>query len=282
MNDHLSPEARAMLEAPIAKRIEMICQKRWIEYPLATTILQRFEDLLVYPKRARMPGMLLYAESHNGKTSIPEEFLAKHPRNENAGGDYAQIPALYCLAHDEPSDRMLYSELLNALGAPKSRETLRERAEAVLQACGVRMLFLDEIQNYFNGSPQKQRRMMDVIKNLSIRLQIVIVLIGTTTALNVVRSDDQIVSRFPPTHLTRWECNLEFRRLLVSFEQGYPLVEASNLGEKSTAKLIHDKTQGRIGFVSDLLERCAIEAIRIDSPKITQEIIKNILWTQPN
>ena len=56
---HLHPSARAVIDDSVEDRIRRIRTDRWITYARAEAALASFEDLLTFPKRTRMPNLLL-------------------------------------------------------------------------------------------------------------------------------------------------------------------------------------------------------------------------------
>jgi hypothetical protein len=56
---HLLPSAQALADAPDEARIRRIRTDRWIGYARAEAALAAIEELLSFPKRTRMPNLLL-------------------------------------------------------------------------------------------------------------------------------------------------------------------------------------------------------------------------------
>ena len=71
---HLLPQTCALADAPAEIRIQRIRADRWIGYARAEAALAAMDDLLTFPKRTRMPNLLLVGPSNNGKTMIVEKF----------------------------------------------------------------------------------------------------------------------------------------------------------------------------------------------------------------
>ena len=63
--DHLEPETAAMLELPTDERVMLCKTDRWVGYTRATQIMNRLDQLLVYPKSLRMPSVLIVGRSGN-------------------------------------------------------------------------------------------------------------------------------------------------------------------------------------------------------------------------
>ena len=76
---HLHPAARAWADEDAASRVIRIRTDRWIGYARAEAALAAIEDVLSFPKRTRMPNLLLVGPTNNGKTMIVEKFRRSHP-----------------------------------------------------------------------------------------------------------------------------------------------------------------------------------------------------------
>lgn len=118
--DHLSESAREALQLPDDQRIARITGARWIGYTRAQDILTKLDDLLVYPRQPRMPNLLLYGATGNGKTMIINRFIARHPAHDNPDGDAVVVPVLAVQAPPLPSESRLYDAILEAVFAPYS------------------------------------------------------------------------------------------------------------------------------------------------------------------
>lgn len=101
---HLSPGAQAALKLPDGQRIERISGARWIGYTRAQDILTKLDDLLTYPRQPRMPNLLLYGVTGNGKTMIINRFITRHPADDHPDGDAAVVPVLAVQAPPLPSE----------------------------------------------------------------------------------------------------------------------------------------------------------------------------------
>src|SRR5208283_5167163 len=76
---HLDPALRRLADLSQRERIERIRVDRWVDYPRAREALDRLDELFLFPKRARMPNLLIFGPSGMGKTMIVEKFARAHP-----------------------------------------------------------------------------------------------------------------------------------------------------------------------------------------------------------
>lgn len=275
------------------ERLSYITEECWIDYPLATDILQKMEDLIQYEKgKIRVTSMLLVGSSNNGKTSLLERFMSLHKnydlnlctieeQKEKFYGEYhaTGIPVVYIIAPTEVTEGRLYSEILTTLNAEyRERDTTSAKKRLVehyFTSLNVEMLIIDEIHNILGSSPLKRNAMMDTIKNLSNQLKIPIVLSGIKDALRAISTNSQISSRFRPVYLTKWKLNKDFINLLATILTMLPLKKKSNILNQKAAELILEISEGYIGEIINLLKEAAKYAIRTGSERITIEEIKN-------
>lgn len=286
-NIKLTKEAFELLDKSNEERIAYISQDRWINYPLAQDIIDMLENIKTYEKnKTRVTSILLVGSSNNGKTSLLNEFMRRHPDydfySENPDkltkeffDKYTAtgIPALFILAPSEPSETRLYSNILNSISAPfKERDTIARKqylVEYYLELLNVDMLIIDEIHNILSGSVSKQKQVLNAIKNLSNHLKIPIVLSGTKDALRAVSTDTQIISRFRPVYLKKWKMNKEYVSLLATFLSTLPLKKESQILTHNTAMEILEISDGYIGDIIGLLKQASIYAINSGSERIS-------------
>lgn len=273
----LSPRAAALLSAPDQERITHINQPIFISYPRAVEMLAEMEDLLVHPRTNRMPNLLLVGRSNNGKTEILTEFLKRHPAEEQLDQDTIYAPVLYIQSPPGPTEHLFLNKMLMMLGiVVRVNETpdrkLLQLME-VLRQVQTRVLLLDELNALLAGSVTKQRFFLNMLKYLSNELQISIVAAGTPDAIQAVKSDAQIESRFPQRRLPRWQEGETYRRLLASFEYILPLKEPSNLHKGELARKLFGMSEGVIGELSKIIRSAAQHAIATGVEHITPEVI---------
>jgi type II secretory pathway predicted ATPase ExeA len=283
---HLLPSARTVLEWSEEERINKILSDQWVGYPRATQILDRMEELLVHPRIIRMPNLLVIGRTNNGKTQILKRFQELHPASDNIGGDAISVPVLYVQAPSVPDEKRLYADILNVLFAKfsvsdhphKLLANIKDKFEKV----GVRMLIIDELNSLVSGSMAKQRQFLTVLKHLSNELQISLVGAGTEDAIRAIQTDPQLSNRFTPMTLPRWGMDVDFRRLLMSWEQILPLRQPSKLSEKATAHDIWSKAEGTIGETVTLLKAAAKHAIRTGHEKIDKDVLDKCGYEAPS
>jgi hypothetical protein len=283
---HLNEAARETLKLAVEERINRIRRARWIRYSRANEILEQLEDLLTHPKTHRMPNLLIYGDTNNGKTMIVRNFHRKHQASDNPDGEEAVVPVLLIQCPPVPDEGRFYNAVLEAIHAPykPSEKDDKKQFQAVktLRRIHLRMLILDEIHNLIAGNLGKQRHFLYTLKYLGNELQIPIVGVGTKDALVALQTAPEMANRFEPAHLPRWEMGVEYLRLLESFERMLPLKKASNLTEQNVAIKLLSMSEGLIGELSAILIKAAVKAVKSGGEQITVELLNSIKWIPPS
>lgn len=283
---HLSKNAAAYLERSDAERIKYIRSPRWIGYDAATDILDRLENLLTHPESHRMPNLLVIGDTNNGKTKLVKRFCAKHPADDNKGGEAVKVPVLYVQAPPVPDEGRFYNAILELLFAPyKPADRVdRKQFQAIklMRAVGLRMLVIDEIHHILAGNLTRQKMFLNVIKFLGNELEIPIVGVGIRDAFRAIQTDPQLSNRFKPIVLPKWRNDDDFIRLLMTFERMIPLRHPSQLDEQALADRIYAMSEGLIGEVSDLLVEAAVLAVKTGREVIDRKVLESIEWVVPS
>lgn len=268
------------------ERISVIKSENWIGYTQAEEILERFEYLRTFPECYRMPNTLLIGESNNGKTSILHRYVNANPPYMDKVSKELVLPVLFLECPTEPSERGFYINILEALKAPYQTseriEVRRMRIIHLIKKLKVKLIMIDEIHSILAGTINKQRAFLNLIKYLSNTLKISFVCSGTKLAANAISTDPQLMSRFPVIELKIWRKDIEFLRLLASFEKIIPLKQNVELTSESVVNKILTLTEGYIGEISDLLRHSAIYAIKSGKETIDIKVIESLNFVPPS
>jgi len=276
--ENLYPSVVDVLEKSNDERLKFLYEDKWIGYPKAKEAITQLEKLLHMPKKLRMPNMLLYGETNNGKSSIIKQFSMKHTVNDS--DEALNFPIISVQAPDGPDLSTLYSDILYEMMVPFASTAKKgkklQQIHYYFEKTGVRMLMVDEIHNILSGTVSRQKEFMNALKNLNNSLQIPIVLVGIKDALRATSTDSQIKNRFPPFHLPQWKVDQDYLSLLASIEKLLPLKKASNLARKKELALeIYNQTNGYIGEIITLLTLSTEKAIETDTECISLEELKS-------
>lgn len=285
---HLRPTTRPFAAEDAGSRIRRIRTDRWIGYARAEAVLAALEDLLSFPKRLRMPNLLLVGPTNNGKTMIVEKFRRTHLANaasEPADGA-ALIPVLKVQMPSGPDEGRFFGAILEALGMPYNPRdriaTKQDTAVRLMRATNVRLLVIDELHNLLSGTAMQQRRLLNVLRWLGNELQIPLVGVGTTEALRAIRSDEQLVNRFEPFPLPVWTDDDEYRRLLSTLEAVLPLRRPSNLTDPAMTARILSAAEGVLGEIIAIVVRAAVKAIETGAETISPRMIERAGFIRPS
>ncbi|GAB2515548.1 Bacterial TniB protein [Corynebacterium atrinae] len=272
---HLHPDVHASAGLPAAERISRIRADRWIGYPKAVEAVDRLETLLAWPRKQRMPNLLLVGPTNNGKSMIIEQFRRRHlPVTE---ADREHIPVVSMQMPSEPSPLRFYTAILTALGAPvgprRRLVDLEQLVLRLLREVGAKILIIDELHNILAGRGDTRREFLNLLRFLGNELRIPIVGVGTREAYLAVRSDDQLENRFEPFILPAWEAGEQTRSLLASFAASFPLRRRSVLDTEDMMTYLLARSEGTIGELAHLLTLAAVAAVDSGVEAINQKTL---------
>lgn len=285
---HLHANTRGYAEEEEDCRIRRIRTDRWITYSRAESTLSMLEDLLSFPKRTRMPNLLLVGPTNNGKSMIVEKFRRSHPPTAASGtiDGAANIPVLKVQMPAGPDELRFFGAILDEIGLPYMlSERLFKRQDAavrMLQQTHVNLLVIDEVHNLLSGSRLQQRRMLNLLRWLGNELQIPLVAVGTAEAFHAVQSDDQLANRFEPVRLPPWLDGQEYRQLLSTLEAILPLRRPSQLAKGALAEKILAAAEGILGEIVSIVSRAAVRAVTCGSECITTQLIDELAFLSPS
>jgi len=279
----LTTTAKEYLDKPLDERIKKCKEQIWIPYPQALNILDELEELFEHPKKDRMPNLLIVGSTNNGKTTIINQFMSKHPMYLDV---YTTIPVIKISAPISPSHTALYEKILDEILVPYGTKESASRKEYqvknVLADLKTRMIVIDEFQDIFHGKVHFQREFLTAVKQLGNDLKIPIVAAGVWEVQSVVSTDPQIANRFETIKIENWKANEDFARLVMSFESTLPLKEASNLHTKKLFSKLYDMSEGMIGELARILEKASIYALKHNQEKITIDTLNSINYIKPS
>jgi hypothetical protein len=283
---HLTASAQQAALLPDSERVARIRADRWIGYPRANEALEHLHTLAVWPKKQRMPNLLIVGPTNNGKSMIVEKFRRTGTLQPVHEADREGLPIVAVQVPSEPSVSRFYAMLVAAMGAPvrprMRTPELEQQALRLLRAVDARVLIIDELHNILAGPTRTQREFLNLIRFLGNELRIPIVGVGTKEAYLAIRSDDQLENRFEPLTLPPWQDGDDLRSLLASFAASYPLRRRSILGTEQIARHVASRSEGTIGEIAKLLSAAAITAIETGEEAITPKILTLATYFSPS
>lgn len=281
---HLHPSMHTVVMLPAAERIEQIRADRWIGYPKAVAAVARLESLLGWPRKQRMPNLLVMGPTNNGKSMIIERFRRQHPPQSLPEREH--IPVVCVQIPSDPSPLRFYTALLAALGAPVRPRMrlpdLEQLALRLLREVEAKILVIDELHNMLAGQGGVRREFLNLLRFLGNELRIPIVGVGTREAYLAVRSDDQLENRFEPFILPVWEAGDDTRLLLASFAASFPLHRPSIIDTEDMMTYLLARSEGTIGELAHLLTTAAVVAVDSGIESINQKTLAMTDYAGPS
>ena len=116
MDKHiLHDSARKKVNAPEAERRSFVQADVFVPYEFVKKTLATLEDLYNHERISRMPCVLITGRPGSGKSTILEQFAARHPIDPNPNGEYAKAPVVYIQARQNASETGFYRDLKRVL-----------------------------------------------------------------------------------------------------------------------------------------------------------------------
>lgn len=264
--DHLFPAYREQAEMSDEARIDWLRRDRWLSLPQAEAALGRLEDLLSYPRRGRMPCLLLFGSTGMGKSEILNRFAELHATTYDQRAGMTAMPVVVVQMPPQPTEEEFYTELMLAMNYSEFERlplrSLRALARRALAEFGTKILILDEIDKMLAGSARQQRIFLNTVRFLTNDLKIPIVCAGTEDARIAVLTDSNLADRFGAFELVHWRNDQALRQLMVSFAGLLPLRRRSPLDSADVRQRVIALSDGVTGRIFRLMEAVAIAAIR--------------------
>ena len=274
---HLTDEAANVLLGTPDERVYFIQSKRWIAYPKGVQILDHLSKMLKHPRTTRMPSLIVYGDSGMGKSMLVDKFMADCATG--TGTDRAPNPnkVLVVELSGRPTERRLFSQILDAVDAPHSPRAsivdVERGAINILRNIGVQILVIDEIHNILAGSWREQRIVLNTLRFLSNELKVSLVCFGILEARDAINGDVQLARRFDAVTLPRWTAGKEFEQLVLAIVRNLPLREPSVLTVKGL-RCVLQLSGGVSSRIFRMLNDLAIQAIETGEERITDMSIE--------
>ena len=265
-------------------RIALIQSDIWIGFPRAEQVLDRLQGMIEAPRQTRMPGLLVHGASGIGKTMIARNLSRKYAPDYDPASGITRTPLLLLQAPPAPDERRFYLHILATVGAPATAlsaraqnvASLEVRVVALLRDLGLRMIMIDEVHNLLAGTHREQRRFLNVLRYLSNELEVSLVCLGVSEAVDAIRGDIQLARRLDEHHLPNWRDDAEFSDMIQTLIAAMPLEKESNLKVKSLKQILA-LSGGVTSRIFALIKDLSIDAIVTGEECITDDAIAR--WT---
>ena len=140
----------------------------------------------------------------------------------------------------------------------------------VLKGCQVEMLIIDE-------ADRLKPETFSEVRDISDKLEIAVVLVGTDRLNAVIKKDEQVYNRFRANRRFGILEGEDFKKTVAIWEQKVlKLPVASNLTNTTTLKLLKDSTEGYIGRLDEILREAAIASLSRGYKKVEKSVLEEI------
>lgn len=282
-------------QLPNEMRINFINSEHWINYTQAQHVLTKLRDLINFPKRSRMPNLLILSPTNNGKTMLIKRFMSLYPAKYKPKKGfldrmdpydyYDELPVLYVPMSSNPDLTRFYGLILHNLGIFMANSArivvLESMVLKFLTALKTRMLIIDEFHNALAGRLDRQREFLNVLRFLGNQLEIPIISVGIKDSYLLIRLDEQLANRFEPYILPEWKYDQEYLSLLATYNKILPLKYGFDLTEVVLAKNIFSRSDGKIGEIDTVIRLAAVEAINSFQEAISEKVLGRIEYSGP-
>jgi hypothetical protein len=268
------PDKEKILSLSYNEKMKYIDGLR-IYYPRMNQVLQLVDECHHSTKTSERPLCLrISGPSGSGKTTIVKIHSRKYPDIDTSTG--TEKPVIYSRIPCPAYIGGLASKLLHDLGDPfynkSAKITLHtQRLYALLKACNVRIIFLDEVQHLVDRNSQKLLRdSSDWFKELIDETGIPIVFLGMPDSNRIFIENEQLSNRVRLVEeISPFEYDETFRKFLYLFDLSLPIKESSCLADSDISKRIFISTKGLIKHVRDLIVESSTIAIQNNSNRIS-------------
>eukprot|EP00003_Mantamonas_plastica_P019773 TRINITY_DN32116_c0_g1_i1.p2 TRINITY_DN32116_c0_g1~~TRINITY_DN32116_c0_g1_i1.p2 ORF type:complete len:288 (-),score=-40.57 TRINITY_DN32116_c0_g1_i1:480-1343(-) len=278
--EHIHPNLQDKPSLSDAERIKWIQTERFITYKKASEMLERLNYLFHYPKRDRMPCLLICGRSGIGKTLILRKFIKDA---EGTSRDTYTKPVVAIQMPVIPEEKRFYEEILISLEAPfnfsSPSHVLKNLCRKLLRDLDVKILVIDEIHSIFVGTARQQRVIFNTLRYLTNDLKIPIVCAGIEEAKLALAADAQLADRFEVQVLREWKSGKEYASLINTLSKSLPLRKPSELCEPEALELLLSHTQGVTLRIFRTIEHLATAAIKSGDESIKIADIKDFRFT---
>ncbi|GAA3479564.1 ATP-binding protein [Streptomyces yanii] len=235
-------------------------------------------------------GLMVTGQAGTGKTTAIAQLGRSHEllvRKRLGPAAAGRLPVVYVTVPPRATPKMLAIEFARFLGLPVVRqETQTSITNAVcdlLIKMRVELALVDEIHN-LNLATQAGAEASDQLKYLSERIPAIFVLAGIDVAasglFNGVRGQ-QIAGRYTVTDTEPFAYGTtaqrqNWRNLIASLEDALRLHRHKPGSLVKLDGYLHERTDGAIGSLSQLVRGAALEAIINGSEAITRKTLETI------
>lgn len=223
-------------------------------------------------KRKARQSCRIVGESRTGKTITCTAYQLRN-RPVQQGQQTPKVPVVYIMPPTKCGAKDLFKEVIEALRHRAVKGTVtdfRSRAMDILKSCDVEMLIIDEADRI-------KLEIFPEIRDISDKLDISVVLVGTDRLDAVIKGDEQVYNRFRSHRRFGKLAGEDFKRTVAIWEEKVlRLPVASNLTSAAMLKILVRATEGYIGRLDELLREAAIKSLTRGHKRIEKEVLEEV------
>ena len=232
------------------------------------------------------PCLAILGETGAGKTTLVQEWLARHHNVRSETPEGSRIPYLYVSVPAKASIKGTAAAFLSTLGDPNpgrgTQWNMVTRLHTLLKSCQVRMIFVDEFQHILDRDTQRVlNAVTDFLKDIINQSSIPMILIGQKGEAEPILQANPQLSRRVGTprymHPFQWDRThpktiTEFRTIMESIDLELPL-DPSGLGKEDMAHRFFYATNGYLGWIMHLIRHATHLAISQHCPTLNRVLL---------
>jgi DNA transposition AAA+ family ATPase len=223
-------------------------------------------------KRKARQSCRIVGESRTGKTIACESYALRH-KPQQIGRQTPIVPVAYIMPPAKCGSKDFFKSIIEYMKhrAVKGKVSeFRDRAIDILKACEVEVLMVDE-------ADRLQPDTFPEVRDISDKLGIAVVLVGTDRLDAVIKRDEQVHNRFRAHRRFGKLLGQEFKDTVIIWENKViALPVPSNLAKVDTQKLLLKATGGYIGRLDEILREAAIKSLSRGHKKIEFSILQEV------
>lgn len=187
----------------ISKPATTPLSRDYIEHTAFKTTLEAIEEAHgSFGSGDRPINLRIEGVSGVGKSTAFKIYAGRHPRRKDSTGTV--VPVLLVSIPAQPTTKVLYTDMLRALGANDpgwgTADHQRARLLMLCKACGVELILMDELQHFIDrGTARTHGAVADALKSLLDELDIPCVLGGAPRGRKLFALNNQLRNRFTRT-----------------------------------------------------------------------------------
>jgi DNA transposition AAA+ family ATPase len=224
-------------------------------------------------KRLSRRSCRVVGESRTGKTLNCDTYSLNRSQPQ-VPGHPPILPVVYWQCPENMSTSGLFTGLLQHLHYQALRgriPELRERTYQVLRSCQVEMLILDEAHRL----PIKA---LSEVRDISDRLELSVVLVGTDRLNTLLGQDEQNHYRFLSFYRFMSLSAEELKDITALWEKHVlRMPNPSNLHSTKAQNMLFPATRGYIGLLDQILRDAAIRAIQKGQTHVSLDLLKQVI-----